>query len=60
MDLDPDLHLIRYVFCSVVDLDPNPHGSAFIWLYWILIWICIKNGDPDPNLGAWGLTKIKK
>jgi hypothetical protein len=30
LDLDPDLHLRRYVFCSVVDLDPDPHRSAFI------------------------------
>jgi hypothetical protein len=28
-------------------VDPDPHGSAFIWLSWIRIWIHIGNADPD-------------
>ncbi len=28
-------------------LDPDPHGSALIWLYWIRI--LIGNADPDPR-----------
>ena len=39
---------------SVVDLDLDPHGSAFIFLS--LIRIRIKNADPDP--GAWKLIQI--
>jgi hypothetical protein len=35
-------------------VDPEPHGSALIWLSWI--WIRIGNADPDP--GAWKYNKI--
>ncbi len=34
---------------SVVDPDSDPHGSAFIGLSWIRIWIRIGNADPDPD-----------
>ncbi len=34
---------------SVVDLDADPHGYAWIWLSWKRI--RTRNGDPDP--GAW-------
>jgi hypothetical protein len=40
------------LFCSVVD--PDPHGSVFIWLSRIRTW----NSYPDP--GAWKLAKIDK
>jgi hypothetical protein len=40
------------VFLSSV-LDPDPHGSALIWLSWIRI--RIGNADPDPDRGAWKL-----
>jgi hypothetical protein len=35
--------------------DPDPHGSAFIWLSWIRI--CIGNAD-RIWIQAWKLTKI--
>jgi hypothetical protein len=41
------------VIISVVDPDPDQHGSALTWLSWI----CIENEDPDPNPGARKLTK---
>jgi hypothetical protein len=41
-----------------IDLDPDPHGSALIWLFLIRIQIRIGNADPDP--GAWKLTKNDK
>jgi hypothetical protein len=37
-------------------VDPDPLGSAFIWMSWIRI--PIRNADPDPDPGAWKLTKI--
>jgi hypothetical protein len=38
-------------------VEPDPPGSAFIWLSWILI----RNGntDPDPDPGACKLTKFE-
>ncbi len=35
-------------------MDPEQHGSAFIWLSWLRIGI--RNSNPDP--GAWKFTKI--
>jgi hypothetical protein len=43
----------KYWTPSVVD--PDPHASALVWLFWM-----IGNTDPDPDLGAWKLTKINK
>jgi hypothetical protein len=37
-------------------VDPDPHGSAAIWLSWIRIRLGRRNPDP----GAWKLTKIHK
>ena len=37
-------------------VDPNPHGSAFIWLSWIRI----RMGNADLDPGAWKLTKFYK
>jgi hypothetical protein len=39
---------------SVVDLDPDPLGSAFIWLFWIRI--RFGNANPDQDPGARKLT----
>jgi hypothetical protein len=52
------------ILWSIVTSDRNnenylvPHGSAFIWLFWIQI--RIGNADLDPDTGAWKLTKIYK
>ncbi len=37
-------------------LDPDPHRSALIWLFWIQI----RNGNADPDPGGRTLTKIIK
>jgi hypothetical protein len=41
-------------------VDPNPQGSALIWLSWMRIRICIGNADLDLDPEAWKLTKINK
>jgi hypothetical protein len=43
---------LQFRISSVMDADPDPHGSTLIWLSWIRI--CIGNADPDP--GARKLT----
>ncbi len=35
-------------------------GSALIWMSWIRNRVRIGNADPDPDPGAWILTKIYK
>jgi hypothetical protein len=39
-------------------VDPDPYGSAMIWLSWIRI--RVGNADPGPDPGARKLTKINK
>ncbi len=36
-----------FLFCSLVD--PDPHGSAFIWLSWIRTFNGNRDPDPDPG-----------
>jgi hypothetical protein len=43
------------ILCTSV-VDPDPHGSALIWLSWI----CIRIGNADPDSGAWKMEIDKK
>jgi hypothetical protein len=55
LNWDPDFGAQNQcVSSSVVDLDPDPHGSAKIWMAWIRN--RIENAYPDPD--AWKMTTI--
>ncbi len=49
--------LYRTLLASVEDPDLDPHGSALTWLSWIRI-LTIRNGNADPDPGAWKLIKL--
>ncbi len=57
-DPDPDPHqnAMDPQHCSVVD--PDPHGSPFVWLCWIRIRIGNAGPEPDPGPAFPKPTKI--
>ncbi len=63
MVAEPPTNVLSFVFlvcsCSFSSVvDPDPYGSALIWLSWIRI--RVGNADPDPDPEAGKLTKINK